>query len=53
MLTVAAAVAALMMLFVDPAQAEPALEGPVAYSDIIAEEAGPGRGAGAAGGLTA
>jgi len=38
MLTVAAAVAALMMLFADPAQAEPAPDGPVAYSDIIAEE---------------
>jgi len=38
MLTIAAAVAALMMLFADPAAAEPALEGPVAYSDIIAGE---------------
>ena len=38
MLTIAAAMAALMMLFADPAQAEPALEGPVAYSEIITEE---------------
>lgn len=38
MLTIAAAVAALMMLFVDPAQADPAAEGPVAYSDVIAQE---------------
>ena len=37
MLTIAA-LAALMMLLADPAHAEPALEGPVAYSQIIAEE---------------